>query len=150
MDQDIYLIGVPKEEIVGRKLPLTKEVMALFFYYHNVEKSKVKQSALRCVEKAEDHWKKAQIPTCGTQNAIDKVLGLFNKCNSKRKGSPAQTKRENVFEEKLKQLFDTAHMNVFKLISDDKKTFLKAQRSSSHRGFFHEDSEESTVMKSWK
>lgn len=146
MDKEVYLIGVPTDSIVGRKLPNFKDALVIFFYHHKVLKCNIKKSALLTINKVEEQWNKAQIPVCTTQNSVNKLLGMFKKWknlqrSAYRKKSPTQIKKENAFKIKLKRIFDIAHKHALKNISEKQKEFLKAQRLPNRRGFFDESSE---------
>lgn len=102
MSEKVYLIGVPIDNIVGRKLPILKEVVALFFYHHKILISTVSHSALAPVKNVQERWTKAGVPICGTQNAIRKLQAVFKKWkdlqrNAKRKQSLAQSQKEAIF-----------------------------------------------------
>lgn len=147
MDKEVYLIGVPTDSIVGRKLPNFKDALMLFFYHHKVLKCDIKKSALLTINKVEEQWNKAQIPVCATQNSINKLLGMFKKWKNlqrsyHRKKSPTQIKKENDFKIKLKGIIDIAHKHALKKnISEKQQEFLKAQRLPDRRAFFDESSQ---------
>lgn len=140
MANPVYLIGDMNEKLVGRKLPTVREVMSLFFYQTRLCNSSVKRSVSITIEKVEEKWMHAGIPVLKKKNVIGKLLKIYytwqnlNK-NRKRKNSPAQKKKKALFIEKSEKLFDIARSNVDKDLDDDKRTFLKAQRSPGRYGF---------------
>ncbi|KAK0177260.1 hypothetical protein PV328_001332 [Microctonus aethiopoides] len=140
MNMLISITGGPTENFEGRKLPSMKEVMSVFLYQKTILKLDHKQSLRNTIDKVEEKWSQAGIPTCGKTYALRKFKKLLDEKrklqkNPKRKGSNTQKKKEAAFRQKLTNLFDIAKMNVEKYITDDKKLFLSGQRSKSRFGF---------------
>ncbi|XP_044591947.1 uncharacterized protein LOC123270078 [Cotesia glomerata] len=139
MNKLINIIGDPVEDFVGRKLPLIKEVIAVFFYHKNILKINYRGSLQKTIDKLEKKWSEAGIPACGKKCALkkfEKILGEDKKLqkSSQRKWSAIQKKNEAIFHQKLANLFDIAKVNVEKYLTDDKKLFLSGQRSKSRFG----------------
>lgn len=140
MDKDIYLIGPMRENLVGLKLPTLNEVMSLLFYQHKYLDLKLKPSVSITVDKVLEKWKLAGIPTSNKKYIVKKLSNFYTlwqnlQRNKHSKSSPAQKKKEDMFSLKLRQLFDIARLNAYKFLDDDKKIFLKSQRSANRYGF---------------
>lgn len=102
MNNSIYLIGDINENFVGRKLPIVKEVMSVFFYEHTFLKKTIKESSKSTITKVNKIWCAAEIPTCGLQYATTKLTKIFNcwkllQKNCKQKKFVAQKKKRNFF-----------------------------------------------------
>lgn len=138
MNKLINIIGDPVEDFVGRKLPLIKEVIAVFFYHKNILKINYRGSLQETIDKLEKKWSEAGIPTCGKKYALKKFEKILEdkklQKSSRRKRSAIQKKNEAIFHQKLANLFDIAKVNVEKYLTDDKKLFLSGQRSKSRFG----------------
>lgn len=136
MKNSIYLIGDINENFVGRKLPIVREVMSVFFYEHTFLKKTIKDSSKNTITKVKKVWDDAGIPTCGLQYAALKVTKIFKSFkllqkNCKKKKSIAQKKKEEIFLANLNKLFDISKKNVEELLDDDKKSFFISQRSKN-------------------
>lgn len=140
MNKLIDVIGDPIENFVGRKLPTIKEVIAVFFYQKNILGLDYRKSIQITIDKLDQKWSEAGIPTCGKKYAFKKFEKILEeekklqKCSQRRR-SVTQKKNEAVFYKKMTNLFDLAKVNVEKYLTDDKKLFLSGQRSKSRFGF---------------
>ncbi|KAL3275307.1 hypothetical protein HHI36_020074 [Cryptolaemus montrouzieri] len=91
------------------------------------------------IDKVQEKWSQAGIPTCGKDYAIQKLSDFLDQVknlqkSSKRRRSKTQKQKESNFGHKLKNLFDIAKFNVERFINDDQKLFLAGQRSKSRFG----------------
>lgn len=138
MDKEIRLIGIPMQKILERRLPTVKEVMCVFFYQLKVLKCSVKQSAKNAVDQIIKLWKRNQIPTCGTANAIKQILRYHHqwlqlqKCFTRKKSS-AQNQSETRFQNELKTLFDIVNHKSLKLLDDNIKNLYLNQKSDTRK-----------------
>lgn len=97
MKNSIYSIGDINENFVGKKLPIVREVMSVFFYEHTFLKKTNKESSKSTVNKVKKVWDNAGIPTERSQRVSFKVIKTFNtwkilQKSFKRKKSNAQKK----------------------------------------------------------
>lgn len=121
----ISLIGNPLSKLNTRKLPTVKEVLSSFFYYHTVLCLKINESAIKTANMVRDCWEKQQIATSSFQNSVKKILSIYKKwqllqCNRKRTKSQAQNKKEVMFAEKIKQLFNISGKSGLKRLNGEK------------------------------
>lgn len=140
MGEDIYLIGKVTKDFVGRKLPLFKEVMSVFFYHHKICKLTIKRSSARTAKQLIELWRQTEIPLRHESSIILSIIRFHHKwlllSKSKRqKKSPTQKKKESIFCNDLYKLFDISHENALNIIDATKKHFLECQKQSSRRGF---------------
>lgn len=61
-DSNIYLVGYQENKITGSKLPSKRQVLSVFFYYKDVKKLTIRESAKVVIEEVEKFWEKARIP----------------------------------------------------------------------------------------
>ncbi|XP_044578867.1 uncharacterized protein LOC123261343 [Cotesia glomerata] len=143
MREEIYLIGQMNQDFVGRKLPLLKEVMSIFFYHHKTCNLTIKQSSASTTKQLIELWRKTGIPLRQESSIILSIIRSHNRwillSKSKRqKKSPTQKKNESIFCNDLQKLFDISHANVLNEIDATKKHFLESQRKPSRRGFIND------------
>ncbi|KAK0070721.1 hypothetical protein PV326_002151, partial [Microctonus aethiopoides] len=86
---------------------------------------KINESARKTALMVRECWEKQQISTTGFQNTVNKILGIYKKwqllqCNRKRAKSLAQSKKEVMFEEKLRKLFNIAGKTGLKRLNGEK------------------------------
>ncbi|KAK0072222.1 hypothetical protein PV326_000294, partial [Microctonus aethiopoides] len=93
MNTLISITGDPIEDFDGRKLPSIKEVMSVFLYQKMVLKLDYKQSPRNTIDKVNEKWCQAGIPTCGKKYASNKFEKLLDKYKKIRKYS--QRKQSN-------------------------------------------------------
>lgn len=142
MGEEIYLIGKIIENFVGRKLPLLKEVMSVFFYYHKTCNLTVKQSSASTTKQLIKLWRQTEIPLRQESSIILSIIRfhhrwiLLSKSKCQKK-SPTQKKKELIFCNDLNKLFDISHANALNEIDATKKHFLESQRQPSRRGFIN-------------
>lgn len=84
-------------------------------------------------------WQRANIPTQYTARAIDKLEKLYREWENIQKGSrrntETQKEKENVFRNKLDDLFDIAHANALEQMTiHEDKEFLQMQRQKGRPG----------------
>ncbi|ESN92918.1 hypothetical protein HELRODRAFT_165054 [Helobdella robusta] len=132
---NIWLIGQLQSELPVNVLPTTGDVLRMFFYYHQVEKKTVPESAKLSSDKVMDMWNKARIPTTYHTHVVEKVKSVVDDYKlikkNKNRQSEAQRAREKEFEEKEHMLFDIAHQHAMQLIRiQEDIEFLEDQRGS--------------------
>ncbi|ESN97375.1 hypothetical protein HELRODRAFT_124064, partial [Helobdella robusta] len=133
---NIWLIGQLQSELpLNVLLPTTGDVLRMFFYYHQVEKKTVPESAKLSSDKVMDMWNKARIPTTYLTHVVEKVKSVVDDYKlikkNKNRQSEAQRAREKEFEEKEHMLFDIAHQHAMQLIRiQEDIEFLEDQRGS--------------------
>lgn len=137
---DIYLIGRQEEIIRGGKLPTIRQILSLFFHKYRTLKLTKQQSFHDTIQSVENLWNMAEIPTQRKDHMLEKLKNYHNewiiiKKSSSRKKSLTQKQKEDNFIAKINGIFDVAHHDVFKLLSDERYQFLLSQRSPTHRGF---------------
>ncbi|ESO05801.1 hypothetical protein HELRODRAFT_171475 [Helobdella robusta] len=132
---NIWLIGQLQSELPVNVLPTTGDVLRMFFYYHQVEKKTVPESAKLSSDKVMDMWNKARIPTTYHTHVVEKVKSVVDDYKlikkNKNRQSEAQRAREKESEEKEHMLFDIAHQHAMQLIRiQEDIEFLEDQRGS--------------------
>ncbi|ESO11094.1 hypothetical protein HELRODRAFT_167628 [Helobdella robusta] len=135
---NIWLIGQLQSELPVNVLPTTGDVLGMFFYYHQVEKKTVPESAKLSSDKVMDMWNKARIPTTYHTHVVEKVKSVVDDYKlikkNKNRQSEAQRAREKEFEEKEHMLFDIAHQHAMQLIRiQEDIEFLEDQRGKEER-----------------
>jgi len=105
-----------------------KQVFSHFLHRHNVLKEDVRTAATFTVERVEEFWFRAKIPTKHRQDSIKKLEQLFGqrkglKKNQNRK-TETQRAKEAEFSEMIEELFDIAHDKAMELIQNEDKLFL--------------------------
>lgn len=142
MGEEIYLIGKISQDFGRRKLPLFKEVMSVFFYYHKTCNLTIKQSSASTAKKLIELWRQTDIPLRKDSSIIVSIIRFHHRwiLLSKNKGSkksPTQKKKESIFYNDLNKVFDISHANALDVIDATKKLFLESQRQPSRRGFIN-------------
>ncbi|XP_044591358.1 uncharacterized protein LOC123269562 [Cotesia glomerata] len=150
MNKEIPLIGKPMPKILEVKLPTVKEVMCVFFHHLNFLKYSVKQSAKNVAGEVIQLWKKNDIPTSGTNNVVQRIIRCHDKWKSlqknfTRKKSPAQKKKQSVFQNGLKILFDIVDQKSLKLLGNRIKDIYLNQKSGTRKEFIHHNIQTSTI-----
>lgn len=79
MGEEIYLIGKISQNFVGRKLPLFKEVMSVFFYYHKTCNLTIKQSSTSTTKKVIEMWRQTEIPLREEASIIVSIIRFYNR-----------------------------------------------------------------------
>lgn len=133
-----YLVS-PAEGIEGSKLPSGKQVFSYFLHCHNVLHEDVRTAAKHVIERVEEFWSRANIPTKHRQDSIKKLEQLFADWKSIKKNksrhSKTQHAKESEFLTTIEELFDIAHANAVELISHtEDKLFMESQRQKGRPG----------------
>lgn len=137
-DTKIIIIGFEQFQMLGTKLPTSKEVLQVFFYNLRTLKMKLRESSTLAVREAILFWNKAGIPTRQEPHCIEKLEKIYNEwrgvCKNLHRQNEHQKKVEEEFLKNINQLFDIAHSNAMNMISKDGQTFLINQRSENRVG----------------
>lgn len=134
----INLIGFEQFQILGIKLPTSKDVLQVFFYNLRTLKMKIRDSSSLAVREAILFWNKAGIPIKQEYHCIEKLEKIYNEwrsiCKNSSRKTEKQKKLEDDFVKKVNLLFDIAHSNAMKMMGKDGQTFLANQRSEKREG----------------
>lgn len=136
----VWLLGPPISELLQSKLPTKREVLQLFFHYHNEEKKNVTEATSSVVNDVMNVWDRARIATSHRPYIIKSFKKLYDDYLKLKKNKKRVTKTENsrqhTFVSSLMSLFDIAHKNVEKRTSNPEDIeFLSAQREVNRRGY---------------
>lgn len=150
MSKEIRLVGIPMPKILEHKLPTVKEVMCVFFYQLQVLKCSIKQSAKNVIDQVIELWKKNQIPTCETANAVKKILRYHNQWlklqkSFTRRKSLAQNQNEMKFQNELKMLFDVVNQKSLKTLDENIKKLYLNQKSGTRKEFLYNNIHASNI-----
>lgn len=107
--KEIHLIGLSSAQINAQKLPITRQVLQLFFYHHYQGKLTIRKSAVLTIREVQLFWTQAKIPLCREQYAIFKLEKLHNvwkrlQKNRLRQNSKVQKMKELLFKKKKKKI----------------------------------------------
>lgn len=134
----IYLINHDDSQIVGAKLPSNRQVLKVLFYNLRKVKLNLRSSAHLVVKEVEVFWEKARIPTRKFQHCVEKLEALYNEWKvlqkSSKRRSEVQEQKENIFVEKLDDIFDIAHASALDILNQEDKEFLINQRKKGRPG----------------
>jgi len=75
-ERGVWLIGGPRSEITGSKLPSNHQVLAKFFHLHLNEKHTIQDSAVSTNGELFQFWMKDRIPTRQDYNIVVKLKDL--------------------------------------------------------------------------
>lgn len=135
--RNLFLIRKTISSLNSKKLPTNKEVLQ-FLYHHsrNFNKS-IDDSCSIVIREVIGIWSGAAIPTQITSRCMNKLKNLHTEYRNVQKHVDRTNKtEEGDLSNKLEQLFDIAHGNVFEMIDEETKKFLIDQRSQR---IFHLD-----------
>ncbi|KAE9528104.1 hypothetical protein AGLY_012526 [Aphis glycines] len=129
----------PLERITGSKLPSNGDILRRLLFLIRNEKKTVKESSTVITQELLYFWKCARIPTMNDYNITPKIEKEYMNWRALQKGksrrSQPQIKKEEVFKDRLTDLFDIAHLNALQIIKiDEDKKFLLAQREKGRKG----------------
>jgi len=129
----------PAAGIEGSKLPSGEQVLGHFLHRHSVLKEDISTAANRTVDRVEDFWLRAKIPTKHRPDSIKKVKELFYQWKGLKKNhkrcNEVQLVNEAAFTELIKELFGIAHSNALELMENvEDKLFLQSQRKRGRPG----------------
>jgi hypothetical protein len=135
----IWLIGGTDENFKPSKLPSRREVLKVFFQYHNRQQMSLKESISKTVELLLVMWDKARIPTKAPNHVAEHIRKLHGEWKGLKKlinrVSARNLSNQQKFQETLDDIFDVAHHDAMSLIKiDEDRLFLQAQREKGRRG----------------
>lgn len=126
---NIYLIGKTISSLNNKKLPANKEVLKFLYHHSRNLKKSIDDSCASVIREVIGIWSGAAIPTQINSRCILKLKNLYTEYRNTQKYANRHKKsKEEDFLNKLEQLFDIAHGNVFELIDEETKQFLIDQR----------------------
>lgn len=113
----IYLIGDAVEQLDEIELPTNKKVLSLFFYKRNILNTSIKQSITATVTEVVNCWNSSGRLVCRTDYAETKLARLHKEWKNVHKNrlrihGKAQRLKEQVFKNKLHELFDISGSHV--------------------------------------
>ena len=131
---EIWLIGPTLDQLTGKKLQSTKQVLKLFFHLHKNDGKNVKESVKLAILQVLPFWQISRIPTKSELHAREKLEKLFLKWKGLQKHAlrktDTQIRKESDFLSEIDKLFDIAHADALSLIKiEEDKDFLLNQRS---------------------
>lgn len=130
-----WLIGHPRDNITGARLPSGRDVMRNFVYYHRHQKMTIAKSAQQVYDQLLPFWIKSRLPIRHKPNIIQKIKDLhcqyagLIKHRSRNNDKDQENQKE--YSDKLDNLFDISHANSNELIKNEEdRKFLKLQQES--------------------
>ncbi|CAG9783921.1 unnamed protein product [Diatraea saccharalis] len=112
--QNIFLVGLPSNQINGAKLPSNRQVLSVLFYNIREVKLTVSESANLVIRECTIFWEKARIPTKAFPNCVKKLVDLYSLERATKK---------------------FAHADAFERMKiEEDKVFLKKQREPGRPG----------------
>lgn len=135
----MFLLGTCVKKITGLKLPSNRQALGYFLHLHKDQNNTIREASTMTVEKIEEFWNRARIPTRYKQDCIKKVEVLFQRWQSLKKNSARRTVTQKNNEEEFiscfDDLFDIAHADALNtILIEEDKAFLMAQREKGRRG----------------
>lgn len=135
----IFLVGHISNQIIGSKLPSIKQVLSVLFFNMRKVNLNLRDSAKLVIREVIIFWEKARIPVREEYHLLKKVESIYNEWRNLQKHSTRKSakdrKNEEIFVNKLNDIFDIAHaraLDIMKIESD--KQFLIAQRTKGRPG----------------
>jgi hypothetical protein len=137
--EEIFLIGHPKHQLTGSKLPSKGDCLRVFFYHMRYGKLNVKESARLVLQECALFWIKARIPTQELHKAAKKLTNLYEEWRSllqtKERSTSHYTNLRASFREGLNDLFDIAIADALSNIKiEEDREFLCQQRKKGRPG----------------
>ncbi|KAK0066099.1 hypothetical protein Bpfe_004220 [Biomphalaria pfeifferi] len=131
----VWLIGYPKEAILGARLPSGRDAMRTFFFYHKSSKMTVGESARLTFEAVQSFWLKSRLPIRKQQHCIEKIKDLYNEhrqlVKNRKRNSDSDGLKQKQYSIKLDQLLDISHSSAAQMIKNEEdRQFLKLQQQS--------------------
>ena len=135
----MFLVGRVESDIMGAKLSCRRQVLSCLFYRTHEHAESVREGANFVAKKIISFWEKARIPTKEIKNIVPMIESLHEQWRKIQKHaarrSASQIRLEEIFTDKLDDLFDIAPKNVMKLIKNEEdRTFLSNQRKKGRIG----------------
>lgn len=136
---EIYLIGFPKPELTGSKLPSKVDCLKVLFYNIRIKKINTEESARLVINQCLIFWERARIPTQESHKAAKKLIGLQtewkNIVKNRSKCSIFHKNFRDEWKDGLSDLFDIAHQNAMEMINNEEdRQFLIKQRLKGREG----------------
>ena len=134
-NNNIWLIGFPKETISGARLPSGLDVMKNCVYYHRQQKLNINTAAQQVHDQLLPFWVKSRLPVRQKQHILQKIKDLYAEqvrlMKHRKRNNSTDQMNQKEYTEKLSNLFDISHANSEQLIKNDEdRQFLKLQRES--------------------
>lgn len=129
----INFSGNPLRKITGKSLPTNHQVLGRLLYLHYNEKLKLANCYENMSNELINIWLKTKIPVQRKDSikvSIKNIYLSFAALNKHKDRTSANHKeQENIFLNKLPNLFDIAAINALDLIDDNRKLFLECNRN---------------------
>ena len=123
---NLWLISPTSENILGAGLPTNEAVLKYFFFLHKDKGFTIKDSAKHTVQEVLSFWGRAKIPTQRKDSCQGNLIAFFNSYQklqkSRYKTQTSYQKKEELFVDKLGELFDVAAQNALSLMSNNRTT----------------------------
>src|SRR6218665_3944428 len=137
--RSVWVIGGTDEDFKVSKFPYKKEVLKVLFRYRIEEKLSLKDSIEKTSSLILPIWDKARIPTKAPAHVVEHKRILHAEWQGLKKrisrSSGKYLKNQQMFQDRLDDLFDIAHRDAMSLIDIEKdRLFLEAQREKGRRG----------------
>ena len=144
---DIWLIGQQIDKLKTTKLPNKREALSLLMHYKNTENKTPREALTLCANDVLEVWHKAALPTKQKCHVVEKLNKLLREwqglLKSKGKKSLNARDKERKWSGQLDEMFDIAHANADKLITNkEDKMFLQLQREGSKGKIMNVDKSE--------
>lgn len=137
---NVWLIGFPREQITGARLPSGRDIMTNFIFYHKSEKMTIRDSACQVYEQVIPFWEKARLPVRKKQHVVEKIEKLYNQYKTLVKARSRSTDKDienqNRHSQELDTLFDISVADADKGIKiEEDRQFLQLQKESRTGSF---------------
>ena len=124
----------PQPGLTGSKLPSNEEVLSVIAFHINPPTVNTHEACKIATDMVIHRWNMARIPTTQDYNILKKAEKLYGQFKECRRAS--QKAKLDTFYGTLKKLFDIAHHNAMKMITNEEdRAFLIAQREPGRRGY---------------
>src|SRR6218665_3574750 len=135
----VWMIGMTEEDFKASKFPSKKEVLKVLFHYRIEEKLSLEDSIEKTSSLILPIWDKARIPTKAPVHVVEHIRKLHAEWQGLKKrisrSSDKNLKNQQMFQDRLGDLFDIAHRDAMSLIKiEEDRLFLEAQREKGRRG----------------
>ena len=97
--ENLFLVGVMKNQILGSKLPSKRDVLSVLFYNMRSVKLNLTKSVSLVIDECAIFWKKARIPTRDRCHCLKQLKKLYEELRnlekSKNKNTETSKKKKN-------------------------------------------------------